>query len=139
MNETPVFDHTMHKKLWNWLADNPVNEEYDYEWGEDDICESFNEKTDAFEAFGIDYDDEPVFECYACQYVQDKCGAANAGVTECPECPLQWQGNEFNYSCYNFEGNAFYSKWKDATSAEERSKWARVIANLKVKPGVETC
>ena len=65
----PVFDHTSHKALWNWLAENPDKEKEDWP--------GFNE---------LRY--VPDNECFACQYVWD-----GGGYIRCHEyCPLIWPG-----------------------------------------------
>jgi hypothetical protein len=70
-----VFDHTHHKELWNWLAENPYDEKCDwpgwyYNGGKVDYAES---------------------DCFACE----------SSCNDCEECPLIWPKN---INCFDMHG-----------------------------------
>ena len=127
------FNHTRHKALWNWLADNPVKY---YDGEEDELI--FNEKDDVL--LELEFDDAGEYACYACKYSNENYPEIRTNAVDyCPHCPLIWDNEEEHYSCYNSnEGNGLYNQWQDAENEEEKSKYARIIANLKVRPGIPT-
>ena len=109
------FDHTNHKKLWNWLAENPDKEKSDWpEW-----------KENGWEI------KRAVSLCFACDYVKHNC-------LLCYECPLIWPENKNSTrNCYDANSGLF-NKYFYSRDLKERSKYAFQIANLPVKDGVET-
>lgn len=92
-----------HRKLWNWLADNPEA------W-----------KSDYFEDW--DYDSIPKAYCFACEVAHREADRAGTYVS-CRFCPL---GGERIVGC-DF---GLYNDWHAAVSPERRQQLARKIANL---------
>ena len=109
------FDHTNHKKLWNWLAENPDKEMYD--WPEQNKRYENNEHLSNF----------------ACIYRNQVSAYRN-----CISCPLIWPENKNSTrNCYDANSGLF-NKYFYSRDLKERSKYAFQIANLPVKDGVET-
>ena len=108
------FNHTAHKELWNWLAENPDKNKEDWpEWSHNGgpIQEVEN-------------------DCFACDALFD------GGCLGGEECCLLWPPNDLGKNFCVFGG--LFSQWSDAPlGSQERSSLARQIANLPVKPGVE--
>lgn len=92
-----------HRKLWNWLADHPEAEKYDYlkNW---------------------DYDSIPKSYCFACEAALQEAKRTNA-ADRCSCCPL---GGERIVGC-DF---GLFDAWCAAASHEDRCQLARKIANL---------
>ena len=111
------FNHTGHKKLWNWLADNPGKGKHDY----------FAEH--GFYEDGIDT--APHDNCYACEY-----GVENRrSIKECI-CPLTGWGD---VRCFN--NNGLWNKFEEYLLIGEYDKaceTARKIANLPLREGIVT-
>ena len=107
------FDHTNHKKLWNWLAENPDKNKADWpEW----------EKNGG----GVK---RVQSNCFACEYVEER----NA---YCDECPLDWP---FPEGMLHVCSNSLFGRWGLALHGSDLvSNLALQIANLSVKDGVET-
>ena len=94
-----------HRKLWNWLADHPEAEKYNYfkNW---------------------DSDSKPYRECFACEVaLQEANRAGTYHIHICACCPL---GGERIVGC-DF---GLYNDWHRAVSPERRQQLARKIASL---------
>ena len=118
------FNHTAHKELWNWLAENPDEEKEDWPgWqvngGKHGECEN---------------------NCFACEY------ALSEGHNfEYAPCALIWRDHDERFEddtmrCHiNCEYlNSEFGLWERCdVSEEERAALARQIANLPVREGVE--
>ena len=92
-----------HRKLWNYLADNPKAGKSDYfkDW---------------------DYDSIPHRECFACEAALQE--ANRMGTYHiCRFCPL---GGEYVVGCRD----GLYIEWQRAVSPERRQQLALQIANL---------
>ena len=104
------FNHTAHKEMWTWLAENPKMDKDDWpewEWNGGGIGSIMN-------------------LCFACEYL---CAA-------CSSCPLIWpKVRGEGRVCHS---GGLYEKWVTGENAETRTSLARQIANLPVKEGVET-
>jgi len=105
----PTFEelHALHKELWYWLRDNPVNE-----YG------ALTEKLD----WPRWYEPDQLFTnwdrgkwCFAC----DAC-------ERCYKCPVKW--GEHSVVCRDDESP--YRQWVDAKEPAERSRLAGLIAEL---------
>lgn len=109
----PVFNHTGHQKLWNWLAENPGKIKGEWlEWR-------------AY--YSVSYG---CFACdYACKLSIEITGKHTAGY-RCKHCPLVW-GTK---NCFN---NGLYFKWDICNDPIERKKMAEAIRDLPVRDGVE--
>jgi hypothetical protein len=118
-----VFDLTHHKELWNWLADHPKREKYDW----------FKMKLLNGEKFsGM---------CFACIYADEVCEKAclKMRIGYCDTCDIYCSDScplEFQVECDN--ADSLYYQWVNASNLEERTRIARLIANTPVKEGVKT-
>jgi len=104
-----VFYHSLHIRLWTWLAENPGKEKIDWpEWI----------------ANGGAVDDVDG-ECFACKY---------RGLDDCENsCPLDFDIKE--NGCLGY----LYRRWMwGCNDYQERSETALQIANLPVRAGVIT-
>lgn len=108
---TKVFQWTLHKELWYWLAENPGKSKD--QWPQWD----FNGGTV----------DSVTMMCFACQYIKEH----NTG---CSQCPLVWS-SELG-CCGGYNDEAEYSQWENCGDPQERAELALTIAELPVKPGV---
>ena len=111
--EPRVFNHTAHKELWNYLAENPTKQKEDWpEW-----------KINGGKYSNVEY------HCFACEFT--------IGGT-CCDCPLIWP-SDCCTDGYNTNNYGLYKKWaKEGISLEERTSLALKIANLPVKKGIKT-
>lgn len=92
-----------HRKLWNWLVNNPEA------W-----------KSDYFKNWDID--SIPHNRCFACEAALQEANRTNA-ADRCSYCPL---GGERIVGC----SDGLYCQWGAATSREDRCQLALQIANL---------
>lgn len=90
-----------HRKLWNWLADNPEAKKHDY-----------------FK----NWDRTPYNECFACEAALQEANRANVAYF-CPFCPL---GGERVVGC-EF---GLFDRWWGSTIPKRRQQLARKIAKL---------
>lgn len=103
-----IFNHTAHKELWNYLAENPTK------WKEDWPGWKIN---------GGEYS-SVCHHCFACEFTIDSI---------CYDCPLIWP----NGCCTGYYG-LYEKWAKEGISLEERISLALKIANLPVRSGVKT-
>ena len=103
-----IFNHTAHKKLWNYLAENPT--EYKGDWP-------------GWEVNGGEYS-EVDSHCFACEFT--------LGGT-CCDCPLIWPNG-----CCTGYGGLYNTWVNTSINLEKRTSLALKIANLPVKNGIET-
>lgn len=92
----------MHRKLWNWLADNPRKE-----------------KKHFFKYFEIT--NPPIFYCYACSHAIAKSIMPENYCVKCPLCNLI-----IGFGCLN----GLCQEWCFAKTEGTRSAIARQIAEL---------
>jgi hypothetical protein len=105
------FNHTAHKALWNWLAENPdKNKEHWPGWW----------------ANGGQYHIVRL-ECFSCEVCNVKCSL----------CPLIWPDKLEDYQICGNDGSLFNRWYKEKTNASLRTELALQIANLPVREGVE--
>ena len=114
----PVFNYTLHKEMWNWVAKQSRKSK----------CPSWNREWLDANGFG-----EMKNDCFACQYAQEKCLSVESEDTcICVYCPLEWgeykQCREKD-SLYEVRSNAItYSPlWRECSL---------IVADLQVKEGV---
>lgn len=118
MDSIPVFNHTKHRELWQWLSEHPKAD-----------------KEDAFIAlFGFP---APRAHCYACAACEELMRATSYATIpralDCRLCPLEWPGGECEF--YRPSGKGLYWQWADLkTTPAERADLARQIRDLPVKP-----
>jgi len=113
----PVFNHTAHKALWNWIADNTKEGSWPNKlswpgWEGNGGKYARNKNT-----------------CFACEYT-----LSLEGKPYCPRCPLVWPDLD---GCLTTQGIGLYDLWECADSTEIRQYISLRIANLPVKDGVE--
>lgn len=112
-----VFNQTLHKELWNWLAKYPWKNKKDWPgW------ERFSKQ---------DYElCEKNHFCFACI-------SADADPRRvCDACPLDWGETE---TCYEEDSTVvdewgLFSKFRYANSEEDAARWAEKIANRPLYP-----
>jgi len=120
----PVFNHTAHKDMWNWIADNfdrytLVSKE---EWP------------------GWEGRDREPFSCFACGYDQNR-------RDDCSFCPLKWPeipelSDMYVMPCVRSlygRWEELFERWSELSSEEvaQAQEISRQIANLPVNPWVE--
>lgn len=109
------FNHTLHKELWNALAEKPG---YPKEFFINKMPKDKRNK------FGI-------YKCTACQYVIINLGEIGHNCTECPFNIKR----DINWNPGNCLGG-LYEKWC-CGSIEEMEETAKQIRNMPVRPDVE--
>lgn len=103
-----VFNHTMHKKLWDYIAENPT--------------EISVERASA--AIGWRGDILPC-DCFACD---PELGLMiDEGRSRC-ECPLDWPPNEYNCPCSG--PNSPYIAWENADTKELTRQFAEHVRDM---------
>ena len=103
-----VFNHTMHKKLWNYLAENTI----------------VHSEERASSAIGWSGGILPS-DCFACD---PELGLMiDEGQSRC-ECPLDWPPNEFNCPCCG--PNSPYKAWENVYTNELRRHFAEQVRDL---------
>ncbi len=101
------FNHTGHKELWDWLAQNPDKSKGNWPgwiWN------------------GGEYNRQRAL-CFACEYTGEDCKVYN-------HCPLVWPCN-----CESKKG--LYRLWRICKDYNLRTKFAERIRDLPVREGVE--
>ena len=106
--EPGIFNHTAHKELWNYLAENPTKQKEDWP---------------GWEVNGGKYN-KINSHCFACEFI--------VGST-CCDCPLIWPSKQ----CIGIYG-LYQRWVEQDISLEERTSFALKIANLPVRKGIET-
>lgn len=94
----------LHRKCWNWIAD----------------------ETERRQQI-VNKEEYPLFKrreieglCWCCQYIHEN-------NTDCRDCLISWEHG----MCRQFHGRkGEYGKWFNAETWQEAAYWARVIANL---------
>lgn len=101
------FDHTNHKRLWDWLANNPADDKSDWPgWKETET--------------------NPIGQCYACEYRSNNVFG---------KCPLKHETDDCTIGgCLD---GLFYKHSYRYKDLAERSKLAAQIRDLPVREGVE--
>lgn len=118
MDSVPVFNHTKHKELWQWLSEHPEMD-----------------KKDVFIVTELLSFPAPRAYCYACQACKELMLAErrDTSVLDCSLCPLEWPDSDCEFS--DFSRTGLYSRWEDLkTTLAERADLARQIRDLPVKP-----
>jgi len=120
------FNHTAHKEMWNWLADNLT-------------IDNLVEKS-SWPGWQK-YKSQPCL-CFACGY--DDLATPPRSLPDCSHCPLEWPDVtcDKDMPCLR----SIYSTWEEAVDrydefsiedVVELKKVAKQIADLPVKDGVE--
>lgn len=100
---TQINYEAAHRTLWNWLADHPSAEKWDY-----------------FEDW--DYNSIPRSSCFACEAARREADRENTH-SSCRFCPL---GGPSVVGC----DSGLYEDWQNAVSPKRRQQLALQIANL---------
>lgn len=109
------FNHTAHKELWDWLAQNPDKEKDDWP---------------GWKCNGGEYELVDVY-CFACEYVSN----IEEDFDCCyGYCPLVWPNDIY---CDENSNESLYAAWRNETYLKKRSELARQIRDLPVREGVE--
>lgn len=101
-----VFNRTLHKSLWYWLAENPK-------------CTKDQWPGWISNGWVVE---RVVQLCFACEYTFDE-------YFGCRSCPIEWSSGK---PCYDAE----YEQWEESVDPQERTRLALVIAELPVREGV---
>lgn len=106
------FNHTAHRALWNWLAENTHLDKEDWP---------------GWSWKGGEYDGQEN-DCFACEYAKVE---SFYDEQYCGDCPLDWDAHD----CVS----GLYGEWCSPSNmyAGKSARIARQIANLPVNPGVE--
>lgn len=139
--ETPVFSHTLHKQMWEWISENPRRQEKDFI----SSCNISRYRRQALLANGCSF---------ACEYARTLVADAPMGSDLCRFCPLVCEdGGDW---CLG----GLVSKWSELREVRQyvirkKDAWERLeavqrfveekmrdvalqIANLPVREGVIT-
>ena len=119
------FNLTAHREMWLWLAKHPDKNKWDWPgW-------KYN---------GGTYEMDVAFrDCFACEYAGKK--PDKPYEQECCRCPLIWvRGNGMPMvpQPYMCENGGCYEAFKNSGAIKLRPRFATMVANLKVREGVET-
>lgn len=119
------FNHTAHKEMWTWLSENP-------EMGKDDWPGwNWSQQRNGYYCFACSY---------ACEHEsKDQDWYEISSRLRCPQCPLIWPSNleeDENCLCTGYGG--LYEIWENSDNLVIKKNFARLIAGLPVKDGVET-
>lgn len=116
MKPIRVFNRTLHKKMWQWLADHPTKLKSDW------LCIDNQKLTAEEQDILLKY--HMCFACYCADY-------SIGNVDACKICPLDWGTNR---SCY--KDNNLFTAWVKLSMLSDPhlvSAVAEAIANLPVK------
>ena len=120
MPEELRFDHEAHVRLWNWLAENPERDKYDWPW---------------WQKYG-----DVNSQCFACEAVakiQNWAEAHDVFIEKqsCDLCPLTW--GEYPH-CQTQRGEGIFDRWRQvAYLPRSRASFARQIRDLPVNDNIE--
>lgn len=109
--------HTLHRALWNWLANTGNSSKVDWPGWEDN---------------GGNVPGDILCDCFACHK------ASHDGAhCKCNECPLEWPLNlDDEPRCI---GRGLFDEWEDAENMYERQHAAEQIRDLPVKEQKHEC
>lgn len=113
MKPIVVFNHTLHKKLWDWLAANPGRYKEDWPgWSGLDMA-----------PYSICND------CFACEAVNSLAIDVADTSWSCRYCPLDWGKRG---DCTKLFG--LFDSWHDATADGDRRSAARLAGIIRDLP-----
>lgn len=96
----------LHRELWQWLADNPGAEKWDWP------------RFDEMKAV-------PVFECFACEAAGRFYGRPDPDFS-CGKCPCEWgvpHKPEREATCTS-SAKSIYVRWRNTHNGKLRTKYA---------------
>ena len=103
-----------HRKMWHWLAENPDKKKKDWPGWKD-------------------YNNDPPLDeiayCFLCCYKFQTKGS-------CYDCPLDW-GITDMCMYVNDPSMSYYELYSNAITTTDKSKYAKIIANLPEKDDTE--
>lgn len=101
----------LHRKLWNWIADETIRQKRKVRKSEYPLFAKY---------IYIDHD------CWCCYYArkEERRLECDWGSIDCFYCPLQWKHG----TCIADSSEFF--KWDKAKTWQEAAHWARIIAEL---------
>lgn len=117
-----------HKRLWNWLAENPDKNKWDWPWWDNTV--SYEDDTDFKRSHPHTFKGDLIeANCFACE--------SSIGIVEAFDedsddyieifiCPLQIRCNKLIGQCLN----GLYNNWDGTKDLTQRSAIALQIANL---------
>ena len=113
----------LHKEMWNWIADNISNHNYNVTKLKKEFCEMK----------GI----QAVNNCFCCEYGAQLTGSS-LSEDRCPQCPVLWgtEDEHDKFFCEGYDEKGLYARIMIAECEgdfETAIKLARQIANLKAK------
>ena len=114
--DNKVFQHSLHRELWQWLADNPGMQKDDWprwEINGGNVIFAYN-------------------DCFACNYASTENSLVLYRDIDCDSCPLGWTKE---YCC---DEGAEFDQWDFTLDPQERTRLALLIKDLPVKDGVVT-
>jgi hypothetical protein len=110
-----IFLHSKHVELWQFLADHPDKEKWQWS-GWKDIPKQVN-------------------DCFACDYA--KIATSSGLIGSCADCPLIWDTKHCDDSIKDKDGaDGLFYLWDVCEDLKERSKLAAQIRDLPVREGV---
>lgn len=109
--------HTLHRALWNWLANTGDFSKVDWPGWEDN---------------GGNVPGDILCNCFACH----KAGHDGSNC-KCNECPLEWPLN--HYGEQRCVSGGLYDDWEDCGNVEDRMRIAGLIRDLPVKEQKHEC
>lgn len=124
-----VFDHTSHKRLWQWLAQNPGKT-----------------KDEALSALGMSIPEE-CNSCFACLYAMRRSRTLNTKFFFCALCPLLVKDCDISQvpavvknhcTCSEDCLGGLYAAWEASTDDNVARTVALIIANLSINADVPT-
>ena len=99
-----------HREMWNWLAENPDKDKVSWPgWSETSL--------------------EKINHCFLCGYVQQ------IPHGDCPNCPLNW--GITTICVERHPEKSYYYLYQEAETHKDRTKYAKIIANLPEKDDTE--
>jgi len=116
-----------HRRLWDWLVENPKNQYGMY---------GFSGKTDwpGWKKYPVKEVDSV---CWLCEYARRQVN--NDAVWPCEKCPLAWPSNAPHSMCLDsssfdcLHSAGLFSKWSITRNLHKKVKYARLIRDLPIK------
>lgn len=114
---------TKHRQMWNWIADKTL------------IRKRRITKQEYFNENLGENEEQPLVNCYACQYSAEQSGIISFSDNICQFCPIDWNSNAHCLMCLysddSLSDNVF-TLWQNTIIGnwENAAELARQIAEL---------